>query len=66
MAAATGATGIRTWLQAYHPSWLTPRVMRITTIVVFSLALGVSTIGLSGSTAHLQHARAAVSAPAAR
>jgi hypothetical protein len=50
MAAATGATGARTWLQNSHATWLTPRRLRVATIGVMSVALGVSTVGLSGST----------------
>jgi hypothetical protein len=50
MAAATGATGARAWLQNSHATWLTPRRMRVATIGVMSVALGVSTVGLSGST----------------
>jgi hypothetical protein len=50
MAAATGATGARTWLQNSHATWLTPRRMKVATIGVMSGALAVSTIGLSGST----------------
>ena len=50
MAAATGATGTRAWLQNSHATWLTPRRMKVATIGVMSAALAVSTIGLSGST----------------
>jgi hypothetical protein len=50
MAAAAGATGARTWLQAQHVTWLTPKRMRAATITMFIVAGGVSTIGLSGST----------------
>ena len=50
MAAATGATGARTWLQNSHATWLTPRRMRVATIGVMSAAFAVSTVGLSGST----------------
>jgi hypothetical protein len=50
MAAATGATGARTWLQNSHATWLTPRRMRVATIGAMSAALAVSTVGLSGST----------------
>jgi hypothetical protein len=51
MAAATGATGARTWLQNSHATWLTPRRMKVATIGVMSAAVAVSTLGLSGSTA---------------
>jgi len=50
MAAATGASGARTWLQNSHATWLTPRRMRVATIGVMSAAFLVSTVGLSGST----------------
>ena len=50
MAAATGATGARTWLQNSHATWLTPKRLKVATIGVMSAALAVSTIGLSGST----------------
>jgi hypothetical protein len=69
MAAATGATGARTWLQNSHATWLTPRRMKVATVGVMSAALAVSTIGLSGSTpsrhASAGHAAAAKEAPAA-
>jgi hypothetical protein len=50
MAAATGATGARTWLQNSHATWLTPRRMRVATIAMIGAAFAVSTVGLSGST----------------
>jgi len=50
MAAASTATGVRTWLQAHHFGWLTPRRMRALTIAVMSGAAIFSTIGFSGST----------------
>jgi hypothetical protein len=50
MAAAAGATGVRSWLQARHMTWLTPRRMRAATIALFVAAFGVSSVGLSGST----------------
>jgi hypothetical protein len=49
MAAAAGATGVRSWLQAHHLTWLTPKRMKIVTIALMVAALLVSTIGLSGS-----------------
>jgi hypothetical protein len=64
MAAATGATGARTWLQNSHATWLTPRRMKVATIGVMSAALAVSTVGLSGSTPN--HHVAAAHAPAAK
>jgi hypothetical protein len=50
MAAAAGATGARSWLQAQHTTWLTPRRLRVATATIFVIAGGVSTVGLSGST----------------
>ena len=50
MAAAAGATGVRTWLQAHHLTWLTPRRLRAATIALLAAALLVSSVGLSGST----------------
>jgi hypothetical protein len=50
MAAAAGATGTRSWLQAQHLTWLTPKRMRTATVALFVAAFGISSIGLSGST----------------
>ncbi len=50
MAAAAGATGTRSWLQARHTTWLTPRRLRAGTIALFVAAFGFSSITLSGST----------------
>ncbi len=50
MAAAAGATGVRSWLQAHHRTWLTPRRLRAATIALIVAALAVSTVGISGST----------------
>jgi hypothetical protein len=49
MAAASAATGFRTWLQNHHFGWLTPRRMRALTIGAMCAAGLVSTVGLSGS-----------------
>jgi hypothetical protein len=49
MAAAAGATGVRSWLQTRHLTWLTPRRLRAVTIAVMILAFGVSTVGLGGA-----------------
>jgi hypothetical protein len=51
MAAASAATGFRTWLQTHHFGWLTPKRMRALTIGAMCAAGLVSTIGFSGSTA---------------
>jgi hypothetical protein len=50
MAAAAGATGTRSWLQAQHQTWLTPKRLRAATIALFVAAFGFSSITLSGST----------------
>jgi hypothetical protein len=50
MAATAGATGVRTWLQTHHFTWLTPRRLRRLTVAAIIVAGLVSTIGLSGST----------------
>jgi hypothetical protein len=50
MAAASAATGFRTWLQTHHFGWLTPKRMRALTIAAMCAAGLVSTVGISGST----------------
>jgi hypothetical protein len=49
MAAASAASGFRTWLQTHHFGWLTPSRMRRLTIGAMCAAGLVSTIGVSGS-----------------
>jgi len=49
MAAASAATGFRTWLQSNNFGWLTPDRMRRMTIAAMCAAGLVSTIGISGS-----------------
>jgi hypothetical protein len=49
MAAASAASGFRSWLQTHHLGWLTPRRMRALTITAMCAAGLVSTIGVSGS-----------------
>jgi hypothetical protein len=56
MAAASAATGTRTWLQTHSFDWLTPARLRALTIAVMSVAAIVSTIGFSGSTPPAKHA----------
>jgi hypothetical protein len=58
MAAASAATGFRTWLQSHHFGWLTPRRMRSLTLAAMCTAGLVSTIGVSGSTPPAAHAAA--------
>ena len=55
MAAAAGASGARSWLQAQHMTWLTPRVLRAMTIALFVVAFGFSSITLSGSAPSQHH-----------
>ena len=50
MAAASAATGLRTWLQSHHFGWLTPKRMRALTLAAMCAAGLVSTVGISGST----------------
>jgi hypothetical protein len=64
MAAATGATGARAWLQNSHATWLTPRRMKVATIGAMSVALAASTVGLSGSTPNRGTAHAPATKPA--
>jgi hypothetical protein len=56
MAAASAATGFRSWLQTHNYGWLTPRRLRKLTIAAMCAAGLVSTIGMSGSTAPSAHA----------
>jgi hypothetical protein len=50
MAAMAGATGARSWLQARHETWMTPRRMKVATVSIFAAATIGSTVGLKGST----------------
>jgi hypothetical protein len=56
MAAASAATGFRTWLQSSGLPWLTPKRMRNLTLAAMCAAGLVSTIGISGSGAAPAHA----------
>jgi hypothetical protein len=56
MAATAGATGARSWLGLKKFSWLTPRRLRITTIVLVCAALMASATLVSGSSATQRHA----------
>jgi hypothetical protein len=51
MAAASAATGFRSWLQTHHFGWLTPKRLRSLTIAAMCAAGLVSTVGMSGSSA---------------
>ena len=55
MATMAGATGLRSWLQAKHLTWLTPKRLRAATIALFVAAFGISSVGLSGSTPAPHH-----------
>ena len=50
MAAASAASGLRTWLQTHNLGWLTPKRLRAITIGAMCAAGLVSTVGVSGST----------------
>jgi hypothetical protein len=60
MAAASAASGLRTWLQTHNLGWLTPKRLRAVTIGAMCAAGLVSTIGVSGSTPPSTH----IAAPA--
>jgi hypothetical protein len=66
MAAMTGATATRTWLQAQHATWLTPRRMKVATVVIFSAATLGSSATLSGSSTPTHHTPPAHAAHQAR
>ena len=51
MAAAAGASGVRSWLAARHLTWLTPVRMKRATIALFVAAFGFSSVTLGGSSA---------------
>lgn len=63
MAAASAASGFRTWMQSSGISWLTPQRMRRLTIAAMCAAGIVSAIGFSGSTPAHAHAAAAAHHP---
>lgn len=59
MAAASAASGFRTWMQTHNLGWLTPKRMRALTIGAMCAAGLVSTIGVSGATPPASHATSA-------
>jgi len=61
IAAASAATGFRTWMQTHGPSWLTPSRIKRLTIAAMCAAGLVSTVGISGSTPPPGHAHVAAS-----
>jgi hypothetical protein len=50
MAAASAASGLRTWLQTHNLGWITPKRLRAITIAAMCAAGLVSTVGVSGAT----------------
>ena len=58
MAAASAATGFRTWLQNHSFGWLTPKRMRSLTLAAMGAAALISTVGISGSSAPPAHTAA--------
>ena len=65
MAAMAGATGARSWLQARHNTWMTPRRMKVATVSIFAAATIGSTVGLKGSTPPAHRSAAPAGLPAA-
>jgi hypothetical protein len=55
MAAASGASGFRMWLQTHHFAWLTPRRLRALTVTAMCAAGIASTVGIGGSTPSPSH-----------
>ena len=66
MAAASAASGARSWLSAGDVSWLTPRRLRGVTVAIMIAARLVATVGMSGSTAPADAAVVHHAAPARR
>jgi hypothetical protein len=44
--AATGATGLRAWAAARQPPWLNERRLRLLTIALLTIAIGIASIRL--------------------
>jgi hypothetical protein len=66
MTAIAAASGTRAWLGAHRMAWLTPRRLRAVTITLAVLALLVSSVRFSGSSAPAQHPPAADASAAGR
>jgi hypothetical protein len=65
----TGASATRSWLQAQHMTWLTPKRMKVVTVGLFAAATIGSSATLGGSStpaASSHHAPPAHVTPAAR
>ncbi|MGA9286197.1 MAG: hypothetical protein WBV85_12235 [Solirubrobacteraceae bacterium] len=58
MAAASAASGFRTWLQTHNLGWLTPKRMRALTIGAMCAAGLLATVGVSGSSPPTGHTAA--------
>jgi hypothetical protein len=56
-----GASATRSWLQAQHATWLTPKRMKVATVGIFTAAAIGSSVTLGGSStpAHGAHHPAA-------
>ena len=63
MAAASAASGLRTWLQTHNLGWLTPKRLRTVTIGAMCAAGLVSTVGVSGSTPSPRGGAPAITTP---
>ena len=62
MAAASAASGFRTWLQSHNFDWLTPKRLRRLTLAAMCAAGLVSALGVSGSSAPPARAQTAAHA----
>jgi hypothetical protein len=51
----TGASATRSWLQAQHLTWLTPKRMRVATVAMFTAATIGSSATLGGSATAPKH-----------
>ena len=49
MTAGAGPTGARAWLAAKGFAWVTPRLMRLATVLLILAGLAASSIGVHGS-----------------
>jgi hypothetical protein len=63
MAAASAASGFRTWLQTHHFDWLTPSRLRKLTLAAMCAAGLVCTVGVSGSSVPTAAAHSAAAHP---